>query len=352
MSKVLLFSDIHIHPHKKSTSRLQDCLDVIPWVFDVAKKNNIKSILFGGDFFHDRHKIDIFTYQKTFETLNQQMNSGDFELYMLLGNHDLWFMDDTSISSVFPLSLIKGVKIIDKPCRIEIENSIWDFLPFTLNPLEALATIKSEHKREYLLGHIAINDAKMHRGHYSSDIIVEHEGELINVDANVFSKYKYVFLGHFHSEQRVGKNIEYIGSPLQLSFGESFEDKHLIIFDVENNKKEYVKNEFSPKHIICNENNISEYNLDGNFVQVLIQDVSNTDIIDIKKDIFSNNNVLDLKIKQKINKPIHEEDKVVFTSLNEIDMISKYVDASKTELDKEYLKKIGEKICKDSKENV
>lgn len=347
MSKVLLFSDIHIHPHKKSSSRLQDCLNIIPWVFDVAKKNGIKSILFGGDFFHDRHKIDIFTYQKTFEVLSKEMSAGDFNLYMLLGNHDLWYMDDTSISSVFPLSLIKGLKIIDKPCRMEIEGSFWDFLPFTLNPLDSLSKIKSEDKREYLLGHIAINNAKMHKGHYSNDIIVEHEGEMISVDSNVFSKYKHVFLGHFHAEQKVGKNIEYIGSPLQLSFGESFEDKHIIILDVKKNTKEYIKNTFSPKHIICNEKNIKEHELDGNFVQVLIEDVSSVDIIDIKKDIISNNNILDLKIKQKMNLNENKNDeKIVFSSLNEVEMISKYVEGSKTVLDKAYLKKIGEKICK------
>jgi DNA repair exonuclease SbcCD nuclease subunit len=350
MSKILLFSDIHIHPHKKSNKRLQDCLDVIPWVFKVAKENNIKTILFGGDFFHDRQKIDIFTYQKTFEVLSQEMNKGDFELYMLLGNHDLWYMDDTSISSVFPLSLIRGIKIIDKPCRIKIEDSIWDFLPFTLNPLESLSKIKSDEKREYLLGHIAINDARMHKGHYSSDIIVEHEGEMISIDSNVFSKYKHVFLGHFHSEQKVGKNIEYIGSPLQLSFGESFEDKHIIILDLETNNKKYIKNNFSPKHIICNENNISDHDLNGNFVQVVIQDASSVDIIDIKKDIFGNNDVLDLKIKQKLNlkEKQDEDEKIVFTSLNEIDVISKYVENSKTDLDKSYLKKIGENICKEN----
>jgi hypothetical protein len=42
LSKVLLFSDIHIHKHKKSESRLADCLKCLQWVFDVARKNNIK----------------------------------------------------------------------------------------------------------------------------------------------------------------------------------------------------------------------------------------------------------------------------------------------------------------------
>jgi len=350
MSKVLLFSDIHIHPHKKDNNRLKDCLDVIPWIFKVAKENKIENILFGGDFFHDRQKIDIFTYHKTFEVINNEMSQGNYNLYLLLGNHDLWYYEDTSISSVFPLSLIKGVKVISKPCRIEIENSYWDFLPFTVNPIESLKQMGTEGKPEYLLGHIAINDAKMHRNHYSSDIVVEHDGELVSVDSNVFSKYKHVFLGHFHSEQKIGKNIEYIGSPLQLSFGESFEKKHIIIFDTKSNKKEYIENTFSPKHIICSDKNISEHSLAGNFVQVLVEDASKIDLIDLKKEISLNNNILDLKIKQKVFNTKNEDNKnkeqqIVFSSFNEKDMIEKYISENKTELDKNYLKKIVEKIC-------
>jgi len=63
MSKVLLFTDLHIYPHTKSSERLQDCLDVLKWVFETRKEQNINNILFLGDLFHDREKIDIFTYQ-------------------------------------------------------------------------------------------------------------------------------------------------------------------------------------------------------------------------------------------------------------------------------------------------
>ena len=47
MGKVLLFSDIHIHPHKRRQDRLEDCLSVLDWVFSVAKDKGVKSVLFG-----------------------------------------------------------------------------------------------------------------------------------------------------------------------------------------------------------------------------------------------------------------------------------------------------------------
>jgi DNA repair exonuclease SbcCD nuclease subunit len=99
----------------------------------------------------------------------------------------------------------------------------------------------------------------MHKGVYSSDILVEHEGEMINVDSDLFMEYEQVFLGHFHSEQKVNAKVEYIGSPLQLSFGEAFEDKHVIILDPKTRKKKYIKNDFSPQHLIVTQNELKNH---------------------------------------------------------------------------------------------
>ncbi|NDB86213.1 MAG: hypothetical protein EB127_26480 [Alphaproteobacteria bacterium] len=69
MGKVLIFSDIHIFPHKRKNERLEDCLNVLKWVFKVSKERNIKSILFGGDFFHDRQKIEYTPIKKLLKFL-------------------------------------------------------------------------------------------------------------------------------------------------------------------------------------------------------------------------------------------------------------------------------------------
>ena len=43
--KALVFSDIHIHPHKKSIERLEDCIKVLDWVFERAISNKIDNII-------------------------------------------------------------------------------------------------------------------------------------------------------------------------------------------------------------------------------------------------------------------------------------------------------------------
>jgi DNA repair exonuclease SbcCD nuclease subunit len=346
MSNVLLFSDLHIHPHKKSLNRLEDCLKIIPWVFEEAKKNNVKNIIFGGDFFHDRHKIDIYTYQRAYDTLSQSIKNTNINIWLLLGNHDLWFYENSDISSVYPFASINGVHVISKPSRIKIDSLNWDFLPFTQNPINSLKILNEfPGEKQCLIGHIALNQAKMHKGVYASDIVVEHEGDLTPVDSDIFSEYEQVFLGHFHSEQKINSKVEYIGSPLQLSFGEAFEEKHLIILDDKTRKKKYIKNDFSPKHLILTKEEIEKYDLDGNFVQLLVDDMSSVDILNLKKNLINENKIVDFKIKQNKSKKTQPVDDIKDVIYNEKEMLEKYVNQSKTDLDKDLLVKIGKKIC-------
>src|SRR5688572_10201575 len=112
MPKLLFFSDIHIAAHKGSQDRLDDCLNVLKWVFDTARKRKIKTVVFGGDLFQDRQKISLLAYNKTFDVLAE---NEDININLLLGNHDLWYYEDTSVSSVHPLSALPHVHVLSKP---------------------------------------------------------------------------------------------------------------------------------------------------------------------------------------------------------------------------------------------
>jgi DNA repair exonuclease SbcCD nuclease subunit len=351
MGKVLIFSDIHIFPHKRKNERLEDCLGVLKWVFTVAKNNNIKNILFGGDFFHDRQKIEIYTYQKTFEILRDELKNSGINLFLLLGNHDLWFNENTSVSSVLPLSALPGIRVIRSTERIMIEGNNWDFIPFTHNPIESLKELsEKEGEPEYSLGHLAVDGAILHGSQYS-DVAVEHDGEMVKVSPSIFSSYKRTFLGHYHAEQRVNKTVEYIGSPLELSFGEAFQTKHIIIFDGLKNEAEYVVNEFSPKHLIVDSKKYKEFDLNKNFIQIKVEDTSAADIISMKKEILENNKPYSLEIKQRkkeIEKHTIQNAKSILFKGNE--MLEKYVEeVGSNNLDKEILISIGKEICEAQK---
>lgn len=344
--EVLIFSDLHCHCHKRSNDRLEDCLKALNWVFDVAEENNITNILFGGDLYHDRQKIEVYTYQRTFETLAKRLYSKKFNLYLLLGNHDLWFNDKTTISSVVPLSSLPGVKIIAQPERIDIAGCYWDFIPFTHNPIETLSVLKEkEGKQQYALGHIAVDGAVLHGTHHA-DVSIEHDGDMVSISPSLFNNYDMTFLGHYHAEQKMNDSLEYIGSPLQLSFGEAFQEKHLIIFNGITKEKRYVINDFSPKHLIISLKDKDKYSLEGNFVRIKVDELGATDLIAMKKELLESNNLGSLEIKQqkkKIQEHVIIDAKSILFQGDE--MLSKYVEeVGCLNLEKDKLVSIGKKI--------
>lgn len=355
--KILIFSDIHIHPHKKSVERLEDCIKTLDWVFECAKENEIENIIFLGDLFHDRQKIDVLTYQKTFEILEKHLLSNKIKLYLLLGNHDLWHNQKWDVSSVNPLRNLPGVSVLSEPCvRLISDEYLFAFLPYTHDPISDLKKIEKEWKIQCdknkidppkLIGaHIAVDGAVWNVKYgTTAEVSIEHDGDMIKVGPNIFKKWDRVFLGHYHAEQQLSENVEYVGSPLQLSFGEAFQDKHIIIYDLEKDNKTYLKNEFSPKHYIINEEELEKYELEGNFIRLEVSDISSSTMADVRKNLVENKKVATMEIKQATIKETHNITDAKSILYKEDEMLEKYVDQANIDLEKEKLISIGKLIC-------
>lgn len=356
--KTLIFTDLHIHPHKKSTERLEDCLAAFSWVFEIAKKRKISNIVFLGDLFHDRQKIDVLAYQKTFEIMEGHLLGGSLNLHLLLGNHDLWHYQRLDVSSVNPLRNLPGVTVISEPCVKEISEGSeifrMGFLPYTHNPQEDIKKVEKEWRssakegeRMVLGGHIAVDGAVWNLKYNTlSEVTVEHEGDMVRVGPEIFKNWDRVFLGHYHAAQKLNDRVEYIGSPLQLSFGEAGQEKHLAIYDTADDTLEYVVNDFSPRHIILCEEDIDKANLKGNFVRLEVEDITDRRMSELRQSLVECHGVGALEIKQRQKDESHVIDDAKSILSDEDKMIERYVEQAAPEgLDKEALIRIGAQIC-------
>jgi DNA repair exonuclease SbcCD nuclease subunit len=359
--QILVFSDLHIHPHKRSTERLNHCLEVLDWAFGTATQRKIKNIVFLGDLFHDRQKIDVLTYQRTFEIFEKHLCSNELNISLLLGNHDLWHYEKLDVSSVNPLRNLPGVRIINKPCVEKIsdesEDFFFGFLPYTHNPIQDLKSIEQEwdekvskKQKKVLGGHISVDGAVWNvRYNTMSEVTIEHDGDMVKVGPNIFKKWDKVFLGHYHAEQKLNDNVEYVGSPLQLSFGEAFQNKHILVFDTDSGKSEYIENNFSPKHYILNQAQLEEYNLEGQFVRLEVEDIASREMSEIRQKLVESSKVSSLEIKQAQKKEDHVVKDAKAILYKEEEMLERYVDQANVEnLDKSILIKIGTDICQQS----
>lgn len=356
--KILIFSDLHIHPHKRSTDRLDDCIEALDWIFKIAIAKKIKNIVFLGDLFHDRQKIDVLTYQKTFEVFENYLCNNELNLYLLLGNHDLWHYQKMDVSSVNPLRKLPGIKVVNSPCALEIsdgtEDFFFGFLPYTHDPIEDLKVVEKDWKSKVLKeqlkvlgGHISVDGAVWNiRHNTTSDVTIEHDGDMVRVGPDIFKKWDRVFLGHYHAEQKLNSKVEYVGSPLQLSFGEAFQKKHVIIFDTNTNESQYIENEFSPKHFIINEEELDKYPLEGNFVRLEVEDIADRQMSEVRQRLVESSKVSSLEIKQLPKKEEHIIKDAKAILYKEEEMLEKYVEQANIEgLDKATLIKIGNSIC-------
>lgn len=354
MSKVLIFADAHIHAHKKSFDRLKDCLACLSWVFDTAKRLKIKNIIFAGDLFQDRQRIDILTYTSTFDILLKHCD-GSINFWALLGNHDLWYHDKWDISSVMPFSALPNLTVIDKACSLNIEGREIDFLPYVRDPIEYLKLLqeaaKDRNGLKLLIGHLAVHGAELNTLYHTlADVVLEHDGDMKIVGPELFKFWDKVFLGHYHGPQEM-ENIEYVGSPLQLTFGEAFQEKHIIVYNLDTGDKEYIINDFSPRHIITSEDEVHKYDIENNFIRLSVTNAKSIDLLDLKKDI-KEKKPGTLEIIQKPKKECRQVVEDAKSILNKEDeMLETYVKEVDTgSLIKDQLTEIGKYICNKSYE--
>jgi DNA repair exonuclease SbcCD nuclease subunit len=329
MAKALVFSDLHLHGHKDRVERLQDCLDVLEWVFKTAAERNVDYIFFLGDLFHERAKIDVMNYLRTFEMFMTHMleDASDRQMYLLVGNHDMYHKERWDINSIKPLSAIPRVSIIQSPVSLVLGGKKIDWLPHTENPIEELNNFKKNGVGDILFAHMAVSGAQTNTFYgVRSDVIVEYDNEMVHVDAGLFEPWKMTMLGHYHGAQNLTAKAEYVGSPLQLTFGECFQQKHLIILDLDTLQKEYVVNEFSPKHLIVSEQDVENqaYDLTGQFVRVAVENMGKKDLIDLQRKIARESKPLTVDLKQN-DKKIEDEDSSVIIEARSILMDTKHM---------------------------
>ena len=360
MSKALLFSDLHIHAHKESVSRLNHCLEVLNWIFEQAHEHDVDDIIFAGDLFHDRGKIDVLVYLKTFEVFMQRLlvENPKFKFWALVGNHDMYHRENWDVNSVKPLTAIPGFEIIDKPsslCFGDKLQLIIDFCPYSDNPIRELEKLKADRKKEslrMLVGHMAIHGAQLNKLYGTrADVIVEYDNEMIPVSVDVFNDWDHVFLGHYHGAQRLSASVEYLGSPLQLSFGETFQEKHILILDLETMEKQYIVNSFSPRHLILQTDELQSYDMNNAFVRIEVEDTGKKELIDMQREIQKKFKILSFSYKQK-DKKIEEDKAIVAAStailLDEEKLLETYMtnQGVPAGMDAKHLAEIGKKCLK------
>jgi hypothetical protein len=206
--RAALFGDIHFGEKLDAEQHNHDCLDFIEWFRDQVVENKCDTIIFMGDWFHNRIRTDHRTghYSKIAIEL---LNYIGLPIYWIVGNHDIYLKGSRDIHSLGYLSRYSNITLIDSVTQMdEVVFSPW---------LVGEETNTVNRTCKYIFGHFELPFFLMNQ-------VIEktYDGHGLHIDD--FTNCEAVYSGHFHKRQvRINKSkipIYYIGN----CFGHNMND--------------------------------------------------------------------------------------------------------------------------------
>lgn len=242
-NNICCISDIHLGVHQNSSQWHNISIDWARWLSKELKNKGIKDIFISGDFFHYRSEIAVNTLHVANKILNIWK---DFNIIMIIGNHDSFYKDRIDINSLCLLDNFTNITIIDKPTTIKKFTRKIQFCPW--------ATSLSEMEEcDIMFGHFEIESFKLNHTKICSFGL--RTGELLKLSDMIIT-------GHFHTrelrEYKKGK-ILYLGNPYQMDFGDTGNQKGYYILDISNKKVDFYANKISPEHKKITLSSLIEY---------------------------------------------------------------------------------------------
>lgn len=226
MARVLVIADLHFGERGDSKTFNEHILEFIEWAIKTAKEHNVDKIVQLGDWFHHRNKIQVQTLTYAIEGARMLSNAfGKENVFVLAGNHDLYYLDRLDVSSVSALR--PYVTIVDKPQTIlpgcfatpwVASDDVWGQV------IEASAT----HK--YLFSHLELN------GFMVNDKYAMEHGR----SHRELKDYECVISGHYHSLQ-TEDNVLYVGTPYPITMNEANEEHGVVILDTDTDEISFIE---------------------------------------------------------------------------------------------------------------
>lgn len=285
-NKAICFSDCHFGLKYNSNTHNLDNLEFIDWFIALAEREGAETCVFLGDFHHNRSAINVSTLNYSMRGL-RKLNDAFEKVYMLVGNHDLFFKEKRDIHSMVISENFSHIILINSPVIAEDVA----FIPWMINEeWKNITKIKSQ----YIFGHFEIPGFLM-------NAVIEMP-DTGTIKSKHFKHQDYVFTGHFHKRQKKG-NIHYIGNPFGHNFADVWDTQRGCMLLEWGGTPEYHDWAAGPTYIKTPLSkllfNLEEFLTDHTYAQVIIDlDISHEDGTFIKELLTSTFGVRELTLIQ------------------------------------------------------
>jgi predicted phosphodiesterase len=343
---VAILTDTH-WAARKSSKLFQDYFEQFykNIFFPTLEQHGIETVIHMGDAFDSRKSIDFVGLDWTRRVVLDPLSK--YNVHLVTGNHDVYFKNSNKVNSPeLLLQNYSNIKIYSEPTEIKVDNLNILLLPWinSENEKKTLKMIKS-NKSKIAMGHLELQGFRVNK-----HLVMEEHG----LEANIFSNFKKVFSGHYHTRSDNG-TVFYLGNPYEIYWNDVNDTRGFTIFDTETLEHFHVNNPYRMFYNIYYED--TDYQLldtreyENKIVKVIVRKKS-----DIKKfekfvDKLYSSNISEIKIVE--NFQIQEvEDFEAFESEDTFSILQRYVSESECELNKTIITNILEEAYKKSLEMV
>ena len=335
--RVAVITDTH-YGARKGSKHLHDYFELFykNVFFPSLEEHKIDTVIHMGDIFDSRKSIDLQSLEWSKRVVFDPLKK--YKVYAITGNHDCYYKNTNNVNS--PELLLKdysNIKLYSKATEIKLGRLKVLMLPWINSEnYEETSNLVKSSKAKIVMGHLELNGFRATRGHMMET----------GMDVNIFDKFEKVFSGHFHTRSNDGK-IFYLGNPYEMFWNDVNDPRGFHIFDTETLEHSSIDNPYKLFYNIYYEDtnyklfNATEY--ENKIVKVIVRKKTKPKDFDKFIDKLYAIGVQDLKIIENFD--IQEnEDFDIDEEENTLSILSRYIDESEFDYDKNIIKGIFEDL--------
>ena len=236
--KIAMIADLHFGIKKADPTFMESQLRFFKEQFvPELNASGIKDIWILGDVFDTRQAINTSVIYNVIDLFNETLK--DFNIKIIVGNHDMYLTTDVGITSLKILSVLPHVTIYDKQTTLEIDGKKILMQPWIVDYAQE-DLIKGKY--DYAFMHADIIGFDMGGGRLSESGLMAKE---------LLKKVDAVYTGHYHNgihrQFEKGKSVTYLGAPYQLTRIDRGGTRGYHILDIATGEHTMVENKVSMK---------------------------------------------------------------------------------------------------------
>lgn len=297
--QVALLTDIHFGARNDSLSMhlffqkfYEQCF------FPYLDKNGIKTVILGGDTFDKRRQINFLSLHLCNEYFFKEVDKRGIRLIVNIGNHDVFYKNTNSVNSPELLLANRGYEfVVDIPVELQLGGTSLLMVPWITSDNYNIVMQKlQETTAEVMYGHLELAGFEMTKG-----IVIDS-----GMSADIFDKFDMVLTGHYHHKSN-RKNIYYLGSPYEMTWGD-YDDPHgFHIFETDTRELTFVENPFRIFHkLYYDDTNASDFSdtivdfspekLQGCYIKLIVSSKKKPILLEKVIDVLEKSGVEDLQV--------------------------------------------------------